>query len=333
MRILFQTVFFAFILFLGFVFKAPIAFPQNLTKHLLEQTSEGLASQVRMRGDPIRGGILFHTSTAGCVKCHSDGQLPSPLGPKLTDIDPTTSDIYLIESVLNPSQVIRKGYETVSVLTTNGQIKTGILTSQNTTQIVLRELTDLLNPTVISQSQIDEIEKTSVSIMPQGLVDSLRNEGEFYDLMRYVFEVVHGGPHRARELRPTPEELVIKDDSVGLDHAGILQRLGAKDLKAGKRIYLSHCKNCHGASGNEPTLPLARSFGTQPLKNGSDPYSMFMTLTKGSGLMASVQYLSPKERYQVVHYIREALMQPSNPQYEVVDSSYLAGLPKWTSLG
>ena len=214
MRILFQTVFFAFILFLGFVFKAPIAFPQNLTKHLLEQTSEGLASQVRMRGDPIRGGILFHTSTAGCVKCHSDGQLPSPLGPKLTDIDPTTSDIYLIESVLNPSQVIRKGYETVSVLTTNGQIKTGILTSQNTTQVVLRELTDLLNPTIIPQSQIDEIEKTSLSIMPQGLVDSLRNEGEFYDLMRYVFEVVHGGSPRARELRPTPEELVLKDDSV-----------------------------------------------------------------------------------------------------------------------
>ena len=60
---------------------------------------------------------------------------------------------------------------------------------------------------------------------------------------------------------------------------------------------------------------------------------MFMTLTKGSGLMASVQYLSPKERYQVIHYIREALIQPSNPQYEVVDSSYLAGLPKGTGLG
>ena len=333
MKYLFQTVFFVFIFCLGFVFKPPNAFPQNLTKHLLDQTSEALASQVRMRGDPIRGGFLFHTSTAGCVKCHSDGQSPSPLGPKLTDIDPTTSDIYLIESVLHPSQVIRKGYETVSVLTTNGQIKTGILISQNTTQIVLRELTDLLSPIVIPQSQIDEIEKTSLSIMPQGLVDSLRNEGDFYDLMRYVFEVVHGGSHRASELRPTPEELVIKDDSVGLDHAGILQRLGAKDLKAGKRIYLSHCKNCHGVDGNEPTLPLARSFSTQPLKNGSDPYSMFMTLTKGSGLMASVQYLSPKERYQVVHYIREALMEPSNPQYEVVDSSYLAGLPRGTGLG
>ena len=322
-----------FMILLGFIFRAPIAFPQNLTKHLLNQTSEALATQVKMRGDPIRGGILFHTSTAGCVKCHSDGQSPSPLGPKLTDIDPLTEDIYLIESVLHPSRAIRKGYETVSVLTTNGQIKNGLLTSQNTTAIVLRELTDLLHPTVIPQSQIDEIEKTPISTMPQGLAESLRNEGEFYDLMRYVSEVVHGGPHRADELRPAPEDLIIQDDSVGLDHAGILQHLGVQDLKAGKRIYLSHCKNCHGVDGNEPTFALARAFGTQPLKNGSDPYSMFMTLTKGSGLMASVQYLSPKERYQVVHYIRETLMKPSNPGYEIVDSSYLAGLPKGTSLG
>ena len=286
-----------------------------------------------MRGDPIRGGVLFHTSTTGCVKCHSAGESPSPLGPKLTDIDPSISDAYLIESVLKPSQVIRKGYETVSVLTTKGQLKTGILVSQNKTQIVLRELTDLLHPTTIPQSQIDEIEKTSVSIMPQGLIDSLQSEGEFYDLMRYVLEVVRGGSRRASELRPAPEDLVIQDDSIGLDHAGILQRLEKKDLKAGKRIYLSHCKNCHGEDGNNPTFALARAFGTQPLKNGSDPYSMFMTLTKGSGLMASVQYLSPKERYQVIYYIRETLMKPSNRHFEAVDSSYLAGLPKGTSLG
>ena len=92
MKHLFQNVFFIFILFLAFAFKAPNAFSQNLTKHLLNQSSESLASQVRMRGDPIRGGILFHTSTSGCAKCHSDGKSPSPLGPKLTDIDPSTED-------------------------------------------------------------------------------------------------------------------------------------------------------------------------------------------------------------------------------------------------
>ena len=58
--------------------------------------------------------------------------------------------------------MICKGYESVSVLTTKGQLKTGILVSQNKTQIVLRELTDLLHPTTIPQSQIDEIENFSI---------------------------------------------------------------------------------------------------------------------------------------------------------------------------
>ncbi|MBT4885922.1 MAG: heme-binding protein, partial [Planctomycetaceae bacterium] len=257
------------------------ALSQNLTTHLLDQTNEALAAQIRMRGDPMRGALLFHRSTAGCIKCHSDGQSPSPLGPKLTDINPSTNHTYLIESVLNPSKAIREGYETVSIVTTDGKVRTGLVVSQNDTQVVLRELVDLLHPIVISQHDIDVVEKLPVSMMPAGLVDSLRNEGEFYDLMRYVFEVVHGGPSRALELRPSPEELVIEDDSIGIDHAGILQHLGSRDFKSGKKIYLSHCQNCHGANGNEPTMPLARAFGTEPLKNGSDPYSMFMTLTKG----------------------------------------------------
>ncbi|MDA8043564.1 MAG: hypothetical protein MPJ22_14190, partial [Pirellulales bacterium] len=93
------------IFFPCFVSQAPIAFSQNLTDQLLDQNSGSLISQIKMRGDPIRGGVLFHTSTTGCVKCHSAGESPSPLGPKLTDIDPSISDAYLIESVLKPSQV------------------------------------------------------------------------------------------------------------------------------------------------------------------------------------------------------------------------------------
>ena len=192
-----------------------------------------------MRGDPMRGALLFHRSTAGCIKCHSDGQSPSPLGPKLTDINPSTNHTYLIESVLNPSKAIREGYETVSIVTTDGKVRTGLVVSQNDTQVVLRELVDLLHPIVISQHDIDVVEKLPVSMMPAGLVDSLRNEGEFYDLMRYVFEVVHGGPSRALELRPSPEELVIEDDSIGIDHAGILQHLGSRDFKSGKKISIT----------------------------------------------------------------------------------------------
>jgi len=305
----------------------------ELVEDLLGRPPEIIAAQVRMRGDPARGSIIFHTSAAGCIKCHSDGSSPSPLGPKLTDIPREVKDAYLIEAVLQPARTISKGYETVAVVTSDGRVRTGMIASQNNQQVVLRELSDLLKPTVIPRAAIDEIEQLPTSMMPAGLVSSLQSEREFFDLLRYLFEVVRGGPERAAALRPSPADLVINDDSVGLDHAGILRRLGDRDRAAGKQIYLGHCKNCHGIAGNEPTLPLARAFGREALKNGSDPYRMLLTLTKGYGLMAPVQHLSPKERYQVIHYIREALMKPSNPAYTPIDEKYLAGLPPGTSNG
>jgi putative heme-binding domain-containing protein len=305
----------------------------DLSERLLTQKPDVLAAQATMRGDPIRGSIVFHTSAAGCIKCHSDGSTPSPLGPKLTDIPRDTPAAELVNSVLRPSQKIRKGYETVTILTTDGVVKNGMLVRQDEQQVELRELRDLLHPTIIPADEIDEIEETAVSMMPAGLVNSLLSERDFFDLLRYLIEVVQGGPDRATALRPAAEDLIVKDDTVGLDHAGILRGLTERDLKAGRAIYLSHCKNCHGTDGNEPTLPLARAFGREPFKNGDDPYRMLQTLTKGNGLMAAVQHLSPKERYQVIHYIRESLMKPTNPAYTPVDEAYLAGLPKGTGQG
>ena len=312
---------------------APAGEAAELAQRLLTRSPEFIAAQTRMRGDSVRGSVIFHASAAGCIKCHSDGSTPSPLGPKLTDISREVTDAYLIEAILRPSRTISKGYETVAVVTDDGLVRTGMIASQDGEQVVLRELNNLLEPTVIPREGIDGIETLSTSMMPEGLVNSLQSEREFFDLLRYLFEVVRGGPERAAALRPSPEELVIEDDSIGLDHAGILRRLGDRDLAAGEQIYLGHCKNCHGIDGNEPTLPLARAFGREPLKNGADPYRMLLTLTKGSGLMAPVQHLSPKERYQVIHYIREALMKPSNPTYTPIDEAYLTDLPPGTSSG
>ncbi|MBL9093149.1 MAG: c-type cytochrome, partial [Planctomycetaceae bacterium] len=129
------------------------------------------------------------------------------------------------------------------------------------------------------------------------------------------------------------EDLLLVDDTANLDHAGIIRALGDKDLSAGKRIFSEQCQVCHGADGNTPKLAAARAFGTQPLKYGADPYKMLLTLTRGAGLMTPMQHLSPQERYQVIYYIREALMKPSNSAYVAVDEAYLKSLPQGTGRG
>ena len=56
---------------------------------------------------------------------------------------------------------------------------------------------------------------------------------------------------------------------------------------------------------------------------------MYQTLTLGFGLMAPQTWMVPRQKYDVIHYIREAFLKPHNPtQYVAVDRGYLARLPE-----
>ncbi|MCA9061606.1 MAG: c-type cytochrome [Planctomycetaceae bacterium] len=306
---------------------------QDLERQLRSTASDVLEARVRLRGDARRGAIVFHKSAAGCVKCHTTGDAPSPLGPNLSTIGRETTVAHIVESLLDPSKKIREGYETVSVLLNNGSVQTGMIVRQDDQQLVLRDAANLLQEVTIAKTDIDEISRSQTSMMPIGLVASIPDVHQFYDLVRYVSEVATGGPSRAAELQPTAAELVVKDDTIGLDHAGILRSLNEEDFKAGRQIYMGHCVNCHGADGNTPRLPSARAFGVQPLRFGADPFRMFMTVSRGAGLMAPLSHLSPKERYQVIHFVREGLMKDRNPDYVQVEDAWLDRLPKGTNRG
>jgi len=112
-----------------------------------------------------------------------------------------------------------------------------------------------------------------------------------------------------------------------VDHAGILQSLDEESFTNGEKIYQSLCTNCHGADGIKPPLPAARAFGKGELKFGEDPYSMFQTLTKGNGIMAPQTWMTPQERYEVIHYIRGKFMRPMRDDFEEINDGYLEGLP------
>lgn len=292
-----------------------------------------IAALSNLRGDPARGAILFQTSAAACSKCHSVEPGNSPLGPSLVELGSDLTTEHLVESILNPSKSIRKGYETVRVLMADGQIRVGLVAHQTDSRLTLRDAANLEKEVGLSKTDIEQVLLSKTSMMPEGLVDTFSSDRDFFDLLSYLTAVVQGGIERATELQPDPAKLVIVDDSEGLDHAGILMSLDQDDLKEGRKIFQGHCKNCHGVDGNRPTLPTARAFRTDKLKYGSDPYRMMLTLTKGAGLMAPAQHLSPRQRYQVVHYIREQLMTPKSPGYFEVDDSYLESLPRGTGDG
>jgi hypothetical protein len=81
-------------------------------------------------------------------------------------------------------------------------------------------------------------------------------------------------------------------------------------------------------------LPNSPRFASGTFKNGSDPYSIYQTLTRGYGMMAAQTWMVPRQKYDVIHYLRETYLQPHNPsQYAKADAAYLDKLPKGTSFG
>ena len=75
-------------------------------------------------------------------------------------------------------------------------------------------------------------------------------------------------------------------------------------------------------------------FASSKLKNGSDPYRLYQTLTHGYGLMVAQRWMVPQQKYAVIHYLREEYFREDNPQlFTKVDDAYLESLPKGDTLG
>ncbi len=304
---------------------------------LQAETPAALVAAAASGGDAVRGAVLFHQPQLQCSRCHSNGQSPRILpGPVLTELPETTTDESLVESILHPSRVIRRGFETIIVATTEGQQVTGLLVDRNEERIQLRDPAFPDQVMSIPADQAEEVVSSPVSLMPAGLVNQLAGRQQFLDLLRYLMEIRAGGTARARELQPAASLITFRlpEYEEHLDHAGLIGELNADALKRGEQIYTRVCMNCHGTKDQPGSLPTSLRFSSGKFRNGSDPLTMYRTLTSGFGLMAAQTWMVPSQKYDVIHYIRETMLRPDNPsQYTAVTAEYLAGLPAGDTRG
>ena len=113
------------------------------------------------------------------------------------------------------------------------------------------------------------------------------------------------------------------------DHAELVSGWNEKSLEEGRQIYTTLCIYCHGTKEQPGSLPTALRFAEAPFKNGSDPYSMYTTLTKGFGQMVPQEQYTTAQKYAVIQYIRETFVRPHNPgQWAEITPAYLGSLPK-----
>ena len=302
---------------------SPAAQGQALQQQLLEGDCRGAGEGGPRTGRRRAAGPSSSTApTCSARAATPPARTPASLGPDLAKAGKEATDVYLVESVLLPSKVIKKGFETVAITTKAGKTLTGLLAEERADAVVLRDAAQDGKLITILKKDIDERSDKGPSLMPEGLVNVLSGRQEFLDLARYLMEIAEKGPERARQLRPAASLFApppLPDYERDLDHAGLIRSLDGKSFKRGEAIYVRVCANCHGTKEQLGSMPTSLRFAEGKFKNGSDPFRMYQTLTHGFGMMTPQTWMVPQQKYDVIHYIREAYLKPHNPRQYVED--------------
>ncbi|MEW4530678.1 PVC-type heme-binding CxxCH protein [Maioricimonas sp. JC845] len=152
-------------------------------RELSNEEMARLVAEVQKSGDPHRGEQIYRRTDLSCLKCHSVGDAGGQVGPNMRSLGTTAQPDYIVHAILQPNKHVKEGYQTVVVLTDEGNVVSGIKTRQTDTELLLRDAEDRL--TRIPLDQIDD-QANGASLMPAGLADKLTRT-ELVDLVAFLW--------------------------------------------------------------------------------------------------------------------------------------------------
>jgi putative heme-binding domain-containing protein len=150
----------------------------------LNELTAAVDKGLKTKRDFDRGRTLF--GQANCFACHRFADEGGAQGPDLTGISGRFNLRDLLESILDPSKEISDQYAAVTITTTDGKSVTGRIVNHHNDTIHL--MTNMLDPNGLVQvnaRRVESVEKSKVSMMPKGLLDTFEEE-EILDLVAYL---------------------------------------------------------------------------------------------------------------------------------------------------
>jgi putative heme-binding domain-containing protein len=146
--------------------------------------SKRLAEVALKDGDAAHGRSLFFSDKATCGKCHRFKREGGRVGPDLTNSARRLGRRGLIESILYPDASILTGYETWTIVDTNGRSQSGLLISTGE-EIVVRSADGRQNS--VPRNEVDELIRHSLSLMPGSLGKALSTQ-DIADLVAFLHD-------------------------------------------------------------------------------------------------------------------------------------------------
>jgi putative membrane-bound dehydrogenase-like protein len=132
-----------------------------------------------LAGDRRRGQMVF---TKSCSVCHRLDDVGHAVGPDLAALANKTP-LYLLTEILDPNRNVDSRYLGYTAITRAGRTFTGLLADESATSISLRGQEG--KETTILRSEIDELQSSGKSLMPEGLEKELSKQ-DVADLIAYL---------------------------------------------------------------------------------------------------------------------------------------------------
>ena len=162
---------------------APLADRPFVKDWTLDELAPAVETGLKDR-DYDRGRVLF--AAAKCFACHRYNDEGGGLGPDLSGVAGRFSARDLLESIVVPSKTISDQYESVTVATTDGHVITGRIVNLHGDNLMINpDMFDPNNMVNVPRSKIEDIKRSPVSMMPLGLLNTLKKD-EVLDLFAYL---------------------------------------------------------------------------------------------------------------------------------------------------
>jgi putative membrane-bound dehydrogenase-like protein len=138
---------------------------------------------LKLPGEAGRGASVFARE---CQICHQHQGQGYRVGPDLSGIAGRAPEA-LLDDILDPNREVAPDYATLTVATRDGRVFTGLLAEETSTTVKLRRAEGVED--LLLRTQIDALQATGKSLMPEGLEQSLGLQ-DVADLIAFLR---HGG--------------------------------------------------------------------------------------------------------------------------------------------
>jgi putative heme-binding domain-containing protein len=196
-------------------------------------------------GNWLRGQKLFQSEKTSCAKCHALGGAGPKVGPDLANL------IYrdyasVLKDIAEPSAAINPDHVAYNVELKGGEFLTGVLVGAEGDQSRIADATGKI--TAVEKTQIVSMKPSTVSLMPEGLLNAL-NEQERQDLLSFLLipPPLEPAPIQAKGEPPPRSRAEIN---------AILKNAGAASVAVQKTLRIVLCSGPKDHGPGEHDYPL-----------------------------------------------------------------------------